>query len=54
MVSPYLGSTYKLQGGGKGGDSTSGMTLHGAVFGRAPPHPLVLTTDFTAAASISL
>ena len=54
MVSPYLGSTYKLRGGGKGGDSTSGVTLRGAVFGRAPPHPLVSTTVFTAVASISL
>ena len=54
MVSPYLGNTYKLRGGGRGGDSTSGVTLRGAVFGRAPPHPLMSTTDFTAVASISL
>ena len=38
MVLPYLGNTYKLRGGGSGGDSVSGTTLRGAVFGRAPPH----------------
>ena len=54
MVLPYLGNTYKLRGGGSGGDSVSGTTLRGAVFGRAPPHPLVLTTDFTAVTSVSL
>ena len=48
MVSLYLGDTYKLRGGGRGGVSVSGATLCEAVFGRAPPHPLVLPTDFTA------
>ena len=52
MVSPYLGNTYKLRGGGRGGVSVSGV--HRAVFGRAPPHPLVSTTDFTAVTSVSL
>ena len=54
--------TYKLRGGGRGGDSTSDTTLRGAVFGRAPPHPLESLTDFAAvspaelvaAASVSL
>ena len=54
MVSLYLGNTYKLRGGGKGGVSASGATLHGAVFSRAPPHPLVSPTDFTVVASPSL
>ena len=54
MVSLYLGNTYKLRGGGRGGASVSGATLCGAGFGRAPPHPLVLPTDFTAVASVSL
>ena len=35
-----------MRGGGRGGVSVSGAC--GAVFGRAPPHPLVSTTDFTA------
>ena len=52
MVSPYLGNTYKLRGGGRGGVSASGTTLR--VFGRAPPQPLVSPTDFTAVASVSL
>ena len=52
MVSLYLGDTYKLQGGGRGGVSVSGV--HGAVFGQAPPHPLASTTDFTAITSVSL
>ena len=54
MVSPYLGNTYKLWGGGRGGDSTSGVMLRRAVFGRAPLHPLVLTTDFTSVVPVSL
>ena len=54
MVLPYLGNTYKLRGGGSGGDSVSGTMLRGAVFGRAPPHPLVSTTDSTAVTSVSL
>ena len=54
MVSLYLGDTYKLRGGGKGGVSMSGVALRGAVFGRAPPHPLASTTDFTAVTSVSL
>ena len=33
MVSFYLGNTYKLRGGGSGGVSASGATLHGAVLG---------------------
>ena len=41
----YLENTYRLHGGGRGGDSASGVTLHGAVFGRAPPHPLVSLAD---------
>ena len=36
MVSPYLGNTYRLRGGGNGGVSASGAT-RGAVLGRAPP-----------------
>ena len=52
MVLLYLGNTYKLRGGGRGGVSISGV--HGTVFGRAPPHLLVSTTDFTAVASVSL
>ena len=52
MVSLYLGDTYKLRGGGRGGVSVSGV--HGAVFGQAPPHPLVSTTDFTVVTSVSL
>ena len=54
MVSLYLGNTYKLRGGGRGSVSVSGATLRGAVFGRAPPHPLVSPTDFTTVASVSL
>ena len=54
MVSLYLGNTYKLQGGGRGGASASDATLHGAVSGRAPPHPLVSPTDLTVVASPSL
>ena len=41
MVSPCPGNTYKLRGGGRGGDSVSGARA--AVFGRAPPHPLAST-----------
>ena len=52
MVSLYLGDTYKLGGGGRGGVSISGAC--GAVFGRTPPHPLVSTTDFTAVTLVSL
>ena len=52
MVSPYLGNTYKLRGGGRGGVSVS--RARGAVFGWAPPHPLTSTTDFTAVTSVSL
>ena len=52
MVSPYLGNTYKLRGGGRGGVSVS--SARGAVFSQAPPHPLVSTTDFTAVTSVSL
>ena len=54
MVSYYLENTYRLRGGGRGGDSTSGTTLCGAVFGRAPPHLLVSTTDFTSVVPVSL
>ena len=54
MVTLYLEDTYRLRGGGRGGSSISGTTLRGAVFSWAPPHPLVLTTDFTAVASVSL
>ena len=54
MVSLYLGDTYKLRVGGRGGVSVSGAALHGAVFGWAPPHPLVSTTDFTVVTSVSL
>ena len=52
MVSLYLGDTYKLRGGGRGGVSISGVC--GAVFGQALPHPLVSTTDFTVITSVSL
>ena len=48
------GNTYKLRGGGNGGVSASGAALHAAVFGQAPPHPLVSPTDFTTVASVSL
>ena len=48
----YLGDTYKLRGGGRGGVSVSGV--RGAVFGWAPPHPLVSTTNFTVVTSVSL
>ena len=54
MVTLYLEDTYRLRGGGRGGVSISCTTLRGAVFSRAPPHPLVSTTDFTAVASVSL
>ena len=58
MVSPYPGNTYKLRGGGRGGVSVSGTVLHGAVFGRAPPHPLGTPTvphaDFTATSPTEL
>ena len=54
MVLPYLGNTYKLRGGGSSGDSASGTMLRGAVFGQAPPHPLVSTTDSIAVTSVSL
>ena len=54
MVSLYLEDTYKLCGGGRGGVSVSSTALRGVVFGQAPPHPLVSTTDFTAVASVSL
>ena len=54
MVSLYLGNTYKLRGGGRGGASVSSVILRGAVFGQAPPHPLVSPTDFTTVASVSL
>ena len=36
MVSPYLGNTYKLRGGGNGIFSASGATCE-TVLGRAPP-----------------
>ena len=45
MVSPYLGNTYKLQGGGNGGVSASGAT-HRTVLGQAPPHPPMSPADF--------
>ena len=51
MVSLYLGDTYKLWGGGRGGVSISGTVLCGAVFGRAPPHPPVSLANFTAVSS---
>ena len=54
IVSLYLRSTYKFRGGGSGGASASSMILRGAVFGRAPPHLLVSSTDLTAVASPSL
>ena len=62
MVSLYLGDTYKLRGGGRGGVSVSGTVLRGAVFSRAPPHPpvslanftVVSSTDLTIATSVSL
>ena len=54
MVSFYLGNTYKLRGGGNGGVLASGAALRAAVFGRAPPHPLVSPTNFAAVASPSL
>ena len=54
MVSFYLGNTYKLRGGGSGSVSASAATLHGAVLGQAPPHPLVSPTDFATVASVSL
>ena len=53
MVSPYLWNTYKLRGGGRGGVSVSGTVLHGAVFGQAPPHPLVSPTDFESLADFA-
>ena len=46
MVSLYLENTYRLHGGGRGGVSAFGAVLRGAVFGRAPPQPLVSTTTF--------
>ena len=54
MVSLYLGNTCKFRGGGRGGASASGAVLRGVVFGRAPPHPLMSSTDLTAVASPSL
>ena len=54
MVSLYLENTYRLRGGGRGGDSTSGAMLRGAVFGRAPPHLLVSTTAFASVFPASL
>ena len=51
MVSLYLGDTYKLRGGGRGGVSVSGAVLCGAVFSRAPPHPLVSLADFASPAN---
>ena len=53
MVSLYLGDTYKLRGGGRGGVSISGTVLRGAVFGRAPPHPLVSLADFASPADFA-
>ena len=44
MVPLYLENTYRLRGGGRGGDSVTGAVLRGAVFGWAPPHSLVSTT----------
>ena len=52
MVSLYLGNTYKLRGGGKGGVSASGAT-HGVVLGRAPPQPLVSPADFASLADFA-
>ena len=52
MVSLYLGNTYKLRGGGSSGVSTSGA-VHGAVLGRAPPHPLVSPADFASPAGFA-
>ena len=54
MVSYYLENTYRLCGGGRGGDSASGTTLRGAVFGWAPPHLLMSTTNFTSVVPVSL
>ena len=54
MVSLYLENTYRLRGGGRGGDSITGAVLCGAVFGRAPPHPLVSTTACTSVFPASL
>ena len=54
MVSHYLENTYRLRGGGRGGVSASGAVLRGAVFGRAPPHPLVSTTAFASVLPASL
>ena len=49
MVSPYLGNTYKLRGGGNGGASASDAT-RGTVLGRAPPHPLMSPADSASSA----
>ena len=54
MVSLYLENTYRLRGGGRGGVSAFGAVLRGAVFGRAPPHPLVSTTAFASVFPASL
>ena len=52
MVSLHLEDTHKLRGGGRGDVSMSSASLRGAVFGRAPPHPLVSATDLTTVASV--
>ena len=68
MVSPYLGNTYKLRGGGRRWSLCITGVSRGALLGqaRAPPQPLVSLTnfaspanfapsaDFTAVASVSL
>ena len=49
MVSPYLGNTYKLRGGGNGGASASDAT-RGTILGRAPPYPLMSPADSASSA----